>query len=119
MIPHTQTDNRLVVDSEPLDLIVYRADSRLARAVGVMGRRGVPAGSALVFPTDGGRQPVHMLGVRAPIQVWWVRDGLLEQADILEPYTGVGAGRADCVVELPPSVTTPERGARVELDERS
>lgn len=117
MFLHAETDERLALDGDALDRTVYRADSTLAKAVGVMGRRGVPADAALVFElTDVTRQSVHMVGVRAPLRVWWVRDGRIEHTDELAPWTGYGAADADMVVELPPSAPAGAAGDAVTLE---
>lgn len=118
MHPHTETGATLVVDGQPLEYDVYRADSLLAKAVGVMGRRGVPDETALVFPCDDvDRRFVHMIGVREPIRVWWVRDGALERSAHLSPWIGSGAADADLVVELPADAPDLEPGTRVEIRE--
>jgi len=114
---HARTDDKLVLDGDALERTVYRADSTLAKAVGVMGRRGVPTDAALVFPLDDAtRQPVHMVGVRAPLRVWWVRDGRLVRSDELAAWTGHGAADADMVVELPPSAPAGETGQSVVVE---
>lgn len=116
MHPHTETDATLVVDGQPLEHDVYRAHSLLAKAVGVMGRRGLPDGTALAFPCgEIDHRVVHMLGVRAPLRVWWVRDGTLERSARLAPWIGHGAADADLVVELPADAPDVSAGTTVEL----
>lgn len=111
MWPHTPADGRLVLDGDELAHRLYTADNVLAKAVGVMGRRGLPADAALVFDLDGVRpRTVHMVGVRAPIRVWWVADGRLEHTARLPAWTGVDRARADYIVELPTDAPAGEPG---------
>lgn len=117
MWSHTPTDATLVLDDRPLAFEVYRADSTLSQAVGVIGRRGVPDGVALVFPVGRVRTcRVHMVGVRAPIRAWWVRDGTLVETAQLTAWTGYEVGRADCLVELPADAPEGTVGQPVALD---
>ena len=111
---HQQTNERLRLSEKPLSFTVYRAESVLAKAVGAMGRRGLPADTALVFQFDRSRQrPVHMLGVRAPLRVWWVCDGVIERTERLPAWTGVGTAAADTVIELPADAPSGAVGQRV------
>ena len=81
---------------------VDTADSFLARARGLMFRRSVPDGYALVFPFDGvGRRDLHMVFVPFPIDAVWLVDGEVTKRKRLRPWLGVGVARADTVVELP------------------
>lgn len=84
------------------------ADSTLAQAKGLMFRGPVPEGFALVMDLGGGslsrgpgRQVVHMLFVRFPIDVVWLVDDEVQRTARLSPWTGIGLGRADRVVEFP------------------
>lgn len=81
---------------------VERADSLLAKVKGLMGRSSLPDDYALVF--EFGRtsyRDVHMLFVRTPLDVVWLRDGEVVQVKTLRPWRGTGVARADCFVELP------------------
>ena len=94
---------RVLHEGEPLATDVDVADSLLAKARGLMGRRHVPDGYALVFPFDRAtRRSVHMLFVRTPLDVVWVADGAVTRRSTLAPWTGLGWARADCIVELAP-----------------
>jgi len=78
------------------------ADSPLARARGLMFRRSVPEGYALVFPFGGvGQRSLHMLCVPFPIDACWLCDGIVEKTATLRPWVGLGRGRADTVIEFP------------------
>ena len=94
---------RLLHEGEPLATDVEVADSLLAKMRGLMGRRHVPGGYALVFPFDrASRRSVHMLFVRTPIDVLWLADGAVTKRATLSPWTGFGWARADTIVELAP-----------------
>jgi len=84
------------------------ADSTLARAKGLMFRRSVPEEFALVMEFGGGvllrgpaRQVVHMLFVPFPIDVVWLVDDEVQKTARLSPWTGIGVGKADRIVEFP------------------
>jgi uncharacterized membrane protein (UPF0127 family) len=76
-----------------------------------MGRQSLPADFALVFPFDepplwvpdalGRRRAIHMLFVRTPIDVIWLRDDVVQQVKTLQPWRGFGWQPADTVIELP------------------
>lgn len=69
---------------------------------GLMFRRSVPSGYALVFPFDEVKyRSVHMLFVFVEIDVIWVADERVVQVSRLRPWTGFGIARADTIVELP------------------
>lgn len=89
-------------DSRVLATDVERADSLLQKVKGLMGKSSLPEGYALVF--DFGRtsyRDVHMLFVRTPLDVVWLRDGEVVQVKTLAPWRGGGVAKADCFVELP------------------
>lgn len=116
MFLHTATDETLTLDGEPLPYTVYRADSVPAQAVGVMGRRGVPDGVALVFSFARVRpRLIHMFGVRDPITTWWVAEGQVRRSERLGAWCGVGRAEADLVVELPADASRPSVGQCVAL----
>ncbi len=87
------------------------ADSALTRAKGLMFRRSVPEEFALVMDLGGGllsrgpaRQAVHMLFVPFPIDVVWLVDDEVQKTARLSPWTGIGVGKADRIVEFPAGV---------------
>ncbi|WP_246987105.1 DUF192 domain-containing protein [Halorientalis marina] len=88
------------------------ADGFIAQTVGLMGQSSVPEDYALVFRF--GEPPflyrqfdtvprrfIHMLFVRMPLDVLWLRDGEVVAVATLSPWTGLGQAKADTVVELP------------------
>lgn len=93
---------RLLHDDAPLATRVEVADSFLARARGLMFRRSLPEGHALLF--EFGRpvaRSLHMLFVPFPIDAVWLVEGRVTRVARLEPWTGLARGRADTIVELP------------------
>jgi uncharacterized protein len=97
---------RLVHDDAPLATHVEVADSFPARARGLMFRRSLPEGHALVF--EFGRpvtRSLHMLFVPFPIDALWLVDGRVTRVAQLDPWTGLARGRADTIVELPAGAT--------------
>jgi uncharacterized membrane protein (UPF0127 family) len=96
------------------------ADSVLTQVKGLMGRSTVPDNYALVFrdvsdpvaraverlpaPLDGladdEYQAVHMLFVRTPLDVLWVKDEEVVQVRTLQPWVGTEGARADTLVEM-------------------
>lgn len=103
------------------------ADSALAQAKGLMFRKPVPEGFALVMDVGGGllssgpsRQFVHMLFMRVPIDVVWLVDETVQRTARLSPWTGFGVARADRIIELPAGGADgvePGDRIRVERDE--
>jgi uncharacterized membrane protein (UPF0127 family) len=85
------------------------AESALEQARGLMFRPSMPDDGALVLDVDGGglvtsgpsRQFVHMLFVRFPIDVLWLRNDEVVKNARLAPWRGFGVARADRVLELP------------------
>lgn len=88
------------------------ADSLRSQARGLMFRSSIPDEYALVLEvgSDSGllpfsdgpsRQLVHMLFVRFPIDVLWLVDDRVTKTASLSPWTGLGIGRADRILELP------------------
>jgi uncharacterized membrane protein (UPF0127 family) len=111
------------------------ARSTLAQARGLMLRESVPEGYALVIEVgaDGllpasvrgllpfvqrpPRQFVHMLLMRFSIDVLWLVDGEVSKTARLTPWTGLAAGRADRILELPAgSAEGVEPGDRVSVE---
>jgi len=89
-------------DPRPLAGDVDVARSTLEQARGLMFRRSIPDGYALVFPFDGtDSRWLHMLFVPFAIDALWLVDGEVTARARLAPFVGVSRGRADTVVELP------------------
>jgi len=106
------------------------AESLLEQSKGLMFRDSIPDDYALVFrlhpPTwplsrllgDYGYQSIHMLFVRFPIDVVWLRGTEVAQVKTLAPWTGLGLARADTVIELPAGAADGvEAGDRVVVEE--
>lgn len=94
------------------------AEGRLAQGRGLMFRRSFP-GDALVFPFDAvDTRRLHMVFVPFPIDAVWVAEGRVQRVTRLDPWTGHGRARADCVIELPAGHGDPvEAGDSVHLEE--
>lgn len=90
---------------------VERPASALAHAKGLRFRRELPedyafvmdVGRASSLPLLGGARwtVVDMLFVHVPLDVLWLVEGEVVGTKRLRPWTGVGTGRADTIVELP------------------
>ncbi len=91
---------------------VERPDSTLANAKGLRFRRELSEEYAFVMDV-GGRSSLPLLGgprwavvdmlfVYTPLDVLWLVEGEVVKAERLCPWTGIGAGKADTIVELPP-----------------
>jgi uncharacterized membrane protein (UPF0127 family) len=106
------------------------AESTLEQAKGLMFRASIPDDYALVFRLHGptwplsallgeyGYQSIHMLFVRFPIDVVWLRGEEVAQVKTLSPWTGLGMARADTVLELPAGAADGvESGDRVVVEE--
>lgn len=88
--------------NETLATDVDLADTWTKKVRGLMFRRSIPADYALVFPFNSmGRRSVHMLFVRFPLEVIWLRDNTVEQIKTLQPWIGFGIAKADTLIELP------------------
>ncbi len=78
------------------------ADTPVARAVGLIGRRGLKEGHALVFPFERRRtRRIHTVGVRAAIDVVWCVGNRVSLVRTLPAWRGLASAPADTVVELP------------------
>ncbi|WP_186311027.1 DUF192 domain-containing protein [Halorubrum depositum] len=91
-------------DREPTVLAddVDVARSTLEQGRGLMFRRSISEGYALVFPfEEAGAQWLHMLFVPFAIDALWLVDGEVRKRKRLAPFVGLARGRADTVVELP------------------
>lgn len=94
--PPGDRESRLLAD----DVDVAR--STLEQARGLMFRRSVSDGYALVFPFDAAESRwLHMLFVPFSIDALWLVDGEVTAKQRLAPFVGLGRGRADTIVELP------------------
>lgn len=89
---------------------VERPASALAHAKGLRFRRELPGDYAFVMDVGGGSLPllggprwtvVDMLFVHVPLDVLWLVGEEVIGMKRLRPWTGVGAGKADTIVELP------------------
>jgi len=88
------------------------ADGFVAQTVGLMGQSSIPEDYALVFRFGDPpflyrrfdtmpRRFIHMLFVRMPLDVIWLREGAVVAVATLSPWTGLGQAKADTVIELP------------------
>lgn len=81
---------------------VEMAESTLAQARGLMFRRSIPDDFALVFPFGRiERRSLHMVCVPFPIDAVWLCEREVTKVKRLGAWTGLGWGRADCILELP------------------
>lgn len=106
------TDRRVVHDpagggEQVLATEVELAESVLARARGLMLRSSLPEGHALVMEMGSGlfgrpgRQVVHMLFVRFPIDVVWLVEGEVQRVARMRPWRSLASAQADRILELP------------------
>lgn len=78
------------------------AESTLAQHRGLMFRRSLPEGSAMVFPfEDVGIRDVHMLFVFHPLDVCWLRENEVIRIERMRPFVSFARAAADMLVELP------------------
>lgn len=78
------------------------ADGLFSQGIGLMFRRSIPDGYALVFRFRGQkRRSLHMLCVPFDIDVAWLCDGVVQRVARLDAWTGRGAAVGDTVIELP------------------
>lgn len=88
-------DRTLAADAEAADGIV-------TQGLGLMFRRSIPDGYALVFPFSGvSKRGLHMVFVPFDIDAIWLVDGEVRATRRLPAWTGHGRAEADTVVELP------------------
>ena len=96
-VPGADGDESRVLATE-----VELADSLRSQVRGLTFREAVPADFAMVFEFGrAGYRSIHMLFVRVPLDVLWLRDDTVVKSKTLSPWTGLGLARADRVVELP------------------
>ncbi|PSP77763.1 DUF192 domain-containing protein [Halobacteriales archaeon QS_1_68_20] len=105
-------------DPRPLATEVDLADSLLSQARGLMFRRSISDGYALVFRFSRPRtRGLHMVFVPFPIDAVWTVDGRVTRTARLRPWLGHGRARADTVIELPSGAADGvSEGDRVYLD---
>lgn len=87
--------------SQVLASNVEIADTLLAQTVGLTGRKPLPDSFAMVFPLSEHETlaPVHMLGVRVPLDVLWITDERVTQKRTLRPWIGMAGGEGDTLIE--------------------
>ena len=78
------------------------AEGIVSQGLGLMFRRSIPDGYALVFPFSRvSKRGLHMVFVPFDIDAVWLVDGRVRKAKRLSAWTGRGRADADAVVELP------------------
>jgi uncharacterized membrane protein (UPF0127 family) len=88
-------------ETETLADDVEEAADPLSQARGLMFRRSIPAGYAMVFRFDEpASRTIHSLFVFEPIDVLWLVDDEVTKVERLRPFRGLTHGLADTVVEL-------------------
>jgi uncharacterized membrane protein (UPF0127 family) len=97
---------RLVHESgrtaQPLATDVDIADGIVSQGLGLMFRRSISEGYALVFPFSGvSKRSLHMVFVPFDIDALWLVEGRVRAKKRLSAWTGYGRAEADTVVELP------------------
>jgi uncharacterized membrane protein (UPF0127 family) len=97
---------RVVHDSDGTERTIATdvsvADGIVSKGLGLMFRRSVPEGYALVFEFSGGsKRGLHMLCVPFDIDAVWLVDGEVQAVERLGAWTGRGRALADTVIELP------------------
>jgi len=105
-------------DRRALATDVEKADTFVSKTLGLMGKSSIPDEYALVF-TFGDpdflhrlfdtipRQYIHMLFVRTSLDVLWLREDEVVKTETLSPWVGLGAARADTIIELPAGAADP------------
>lgn len=78
------------------------AEGIVSQGLGLMFRRSVPEGYALVFPfSKAAQRGLHMVFVPFDIDALWLVDDRVRERKRLSAWTGYGRAEADTVVELP------------------
>jgi len=84
------------------------AETMLEQSRGLMFRRSIPDGYALVFRFEPSwpfgavrRRSIHMLFVGMPIDVLWLADEEVRKARTMYPWRSIDYAKADTVLELP------------------
>ncbi len=91
-----------VAEDRVLATEVELANSLASQLRGLTFRSDLPSNFAMVFDFDGtGYRSIHMMFVRVPLDVLWLRNDTVVKRKTLSPWTGVGIATADRVIELP------------------
>lgn len=77
-------------------------ETRWQRARGVIGRYPAPDERYILEWDRVDERPIHMVGVRRPLLVTWLAEGVVTQETLLDPWTGHASARADRVIEESP-----------------
>lgn len=91
-------------DGDPVVLAdaVRSADGFIARTLGLMGRRPLEPGEAMLFRFgDAGRRQIHTMFVRGAIDVVWVEAERVRAVETFDPWSIGTTHRADTVIEFP------------------
>ncbi len=89
-------------DSTVLADRVRIADGFVSRTVGLMGRKPLQPGEAMLFRfRRSGKRQIHTMFVRAPIDVIWIEAERVTGIETFEPWSLGATNPADTVVELP------------------
>lgn len=112
-VPVAIPDGRVAATLDGVDLVLEVADNEAERAVGLMNRESVPAGTGMVFRYDAPNEGrFYMFMVPVPLQAVFVRDGTVVSSVVMPPCreTEPGAcptygadGPFDTVVETAPA----------------
>lgn len=79
-------------------MTTHYLDTRLARARGALGR-DVP-GDVFIFEYDSAAvRTVHSIGMRHPINVEFICDGVTTERSILQPWRGIARGKCTRIRE--------------------
>lgn len=98
---------RVVHETEDGETTVLASDVDTADTIreamkGLMFREAVPEDYAFLFDFDRpGVRSVHMLFVKVPLDVLWLREDTVRKRKTLAPWRGFGITWADTIVELP------------------
>lgn len=119
LVHRSGPQNDLDPEERVLATNVEFADSLFQKARGLMFRRSVPDGYALVFRfADPDARDLHMLFVPFSIDALWVVGTEVTAKKRLRSMVGLGRGTADTVIELPAGAADDvEPGDTVELVE--
>ncbi|WP_436344410.1 DUF192 domain-containing protein [Natronorubrum sp. FCH18a] len=115
----SRTDTDGVSRGNVLATDVDLAESLLSQTRGLMFRRSLPDGSALVFRFETAKtRDVHMLFVSFPIDAVWVVDDVVQRVERLQPWRSFARAECDLLVELPAGTADDvEAGDRLVLED--
>ncbi|MCU4925516.1 DUF192 domain-containing protein [Halobacteria archaeon AArc-dxtr1] len=113
-VVHESDDGEQIIASK-----AETADGILTQGLGLMFRRSLPAEYALAFRFDRAKtRSIHMLFVFVPLDVIWVREGVVERVERLAPWRGFARAEADLILELPAGAAAGvSAGDRIRLEE--